>query len=88
VVLANLVIMSNAHAMPNSSEDVDVTIRVPTSLFESASSIAAQEGLNIHELVVRAIRREIEEISARTFASTLDDILSQDRKILRRLGEE
>jgi len=88
VVLANLVIMGNAHAMPNSSEDVDVTIRVPTPLFESASSIAAQEGLNIHELVVRAIRREIEEISARTFASTLDDILSQDRKILRRLGEE
>jgi predicted DNA binding CopG/RHH family protein len=87
-VLANLVIMSHAHAMPNSSEDVDVTIRVPTPLFESASSIAAQEGLNIHELVVRAIRREIEEISARTFASTLDELLSQDRKILRRLGEE
>jgi hypothetical protein len=80
--------MSHAHAMPNSSEDVDVTIRVPTPLFEIASSIAAQEGLNIHELVVRAIRREIEEISARTFASTLDDLLSQDRKILRRLGEE
>ena len=87
-MLASFGFLGNTLAMPNSHDDVDLTIRMPSPLFERASSIATLEGLNIHDLIVRAVRHEIEEISARAFASSLDGLISQDSNILRRLGEQ
>ncbi|MFZ9223568.1 MAG: ribbon-helix-helix protein, CopG family [Acidimicrobiia bacterium] len=81
-MLANLVIMSHAHAVSNHSESREFTIRVSEVLYRNIEQLAALRGVSVGNVVEDALNRHL------AIESSASTILQVHREALRRLGEE
>jgi hypothetical protein len=81
-VLANIVIVSNAHAMPNKSESCEFAIRVSEVLYRNIEQLAALRGVSLGSVVEDALNRHL------AIESSASTILQAHQEALRRLGEE